>query len=103
MAINVLRSMRVWVGQGQSGYNVILGLAQFNGTDTTGTIECPFPQIMNVLTTNIGGATGENVVCDAAALVGDGMIQRDPNGMLAFKRFAGTTSGLIFSFEIKGY
>jgi len=91
------------VGNAQSGYNALIGIAQFNGTDTTGTLECPFSNVMSVLTTNIGGEAGEQVICDDAALVGDGMIQREPTGTLTFTRFDDTTPDLIFSFEIKGY
>lgn len=98
MAITLLKANKRRIIAGQSGYYQIDGLAKFTTTDLTGTIPCELLSMQSGELTPIGAgdALHFNETVDEAA----GVI-KPQYGVLNIRRTA-STSGLIFSFSVRG-
>lgn len=95
-------SLKSNINQGRGGYQELIGAAAFTTTGTTVTVPIPFDRVYAYSLSPIGSpATGE-VLSISTTANSDGTINRDTDGTITVKRAAGTTSGLAFSYIIKG-
>lgn len=89
MITSVAQGAQHHVAAGQNGYFEVEGLAQFNGTDLTGTIPAPFPHMSNFDIGLIGGP--DAVFLDMLSSLVDNHITPRTDG--AVDHFAITNGG----------